>query len=178
MSRRQTGAASTPTVRRPPVTPEHRDPEDGMTDQEAADALFDAVMEGRGRENVTLERLREAWEQWPHNPDTDPEEAARRYIHALEQRVAEVERENRQQRLDWQKRQDEYERRMTSLVTENNRRIEDWADQTKRAEQAEAERDEARRERDWMYEWFDNLYPRDADLCLERYRAAHPEAGR
>jgi len=48
----------------------------------------------------------------------------------------------------------------------------------RRAKQAESERDEARRERDWMYEWFDNLYPRDVDLCLERYRAAHPEAER
>jgi len=133
------------------VTPEHRDPEDGMTDQEAANALFDAVMEGRGRVTMTLEELRKEYQRTtlelsvPFDVPVREAEAReflagiRNYvelnhnlIHALEQRVAE----------------------------------------------AESERDEVRRERDWMYEWFDNLYPRDVDLCLERYRAAHPEAER
>jgi len=212
-----------------------------MTDQEAADALFDAVMEGRERENVTLEELRDEWAgRWPEvdgktvyvsdgelylmrpvegdhgerigysstllgTPSTEVAHILFTRLTQYRRRVDEVERE----RDEWRKGTarifdvlgcdddedpveeatillDKLEQAEAALAkckadlqfivdyttSERERKAQ------RRAKQTEAERDEARRERDWMYEWFDNLYPRDVDRCLERYRAAHPEAGR
>jgi len=117
------------------VPPEHRDPEDGMTDVEAAYALFDAVMEGRGRENVTLEELRREWASartcWSDALTTPLESGRQLYyygyhlIHALEQRVTEVEGENGH---------------LLTRITQLRQYRDQMLDLTHRAEQAESER--------------------------------------
>jgi len=144
------------------VTPD-RDPEDDMTDEEAADALFDAVMEGRGRPTVTLEELRKEYRRTTLELsvpfDVPVREAdARKFlqgirdyvdlnhalIHALEQRVTEVERE-RVHAIELLSR--DYASR-AAIESPWRMQLYLYEKQKKQLQQAEAERDEARRERD------------------------------